>query len=261
MRYLRLLRVFALTELQFALQYRTNLLLVLAEEVITVATSLLAVLVLFGRTSTINGWTLGQMTVLLGVYYLIQGAQAVVFEPSFERFMEHVRLGTLDFILIKPVNSQFMVSTRYVQVPQVAQALLGVAVLAAGLAQVGERVRLVEAAAFALTLVCGLVLVYSLLLVLSTLAFWFVRVDNLLAIFWSFLDAGRFPVDIYPGWLRLTLSSVVPIGIAVTLPAQAIAGRLDGVGLGLMLVATGAAWSFAAWFWRRGLVNYTGASA
>ena len=73
--------------------------------------------------------------------------------------------------------------------------------------------------------------------------------------------AGRFPVDIYPGWLRLTLSSVVPIGIAVTLPAQAIAGRLDGLGLALMLVATVAAWSFAAWFWRRGLVNYTGASA
>ena len=261
MRYLRLLRVFALTEVQFALQYRVNLLLVLLEEVITVATSLLAVLVLFSRTSAINGWTLGQMIVLLGVYYLIQGAQAVIFEQSFERFMEHVRLGTLDFILIKPVNSQFMVSTRYIQMSHLAQALLGVAVLAAGLAQVGERVRLLEAAAFAVTLVCGLVLVYSLLLVLSTLAFWFVRVENLLAIFWSFLDAGRFPVDIYPGWLRLTLSSVVPIGIAVTLPAQAIAGRLDSLGLALMLVATVVAWSFAAWFWRRGLVNYTGASA
>jgi viologen exporter family transport system permease protein len=118
-----------------------------------------------------------------------------------------------------------------------------------------------EALAFAVTLVCGLALVYSLLLVLSTLSFWFVRVENLLAIFWSFIDAGRFPVDIYPGWLRLTLSTVVPIGIAVTIPAEAIAGRLDPLGLGLMLLGTLVVAWFASWFWRQGLRNYTGASA
>jgi ABC-2 type transport system permease protein len=129
------------------------------------------------------------------------------------------------------------------------------------MAQVGERIGLFEAASFAVTLACGVALVYSLLLVLSTMSFWFVRVDNLLAIFWSFLDAGRFPVDVYPGWLRVTLSTVVPIGIAVTVPAQAIAGRLDTLGLIFMLVGSAAAWLFAAWFWRLGLRNYTGASA
>ena len=63
---------------------------------------------------------------------------------------------------------------------------------------------------FAVALFCGLVLVYVLLLSLSTLAFWFVRVENLLAVYEAFLDAGRFPVDIYPGWLRLTMSTVIP---------------------------------------------------
>jgi len=111
------------------------------------------------------------------------------------------------------------------------------------------------------TLSCGLLLVYGLLLALSTLSFWFVRVDNLLAIFWSFLDAGRFPVDVYPGWLRITLSTVVPIGIAVTVPAQAISGRLDALGLGAMLLGTVVVSLFATWFWRRGLRSYTGASA
>jgi ABC-2 type transport system permease protein len=103
--------------------------------------------------------------------------------------------------------------------------------------------------------------VYGLVLVLSTLAFWFVRIENLLSIFWSFLDAGRFPVDVYPGWLRVTLSTVVPIGIAVTLPAEAVAGRLDTLGLFGMLVGTAGVWAFAGWFWRLGLRNYTGASA
>ena len=261
MRYLRLLALFARAELQFAVEYRANLLLDLFEELIIVVTSLIAVLVLFSHTGVINGWTLAQMIVLLGVYYLIQGAQSVVFEASFERFMEHVRLGTLDFILIKPANSQFMVSARHVQVAQLGQVGLGCVLVAYGVGQVGAGVGVREVLSFALTLACGLALVYCLLLVLSTLAFWFVRIENLLAIFWSFLDAGRFPVDVYPGWLRVTLSTVVPIGIAVTVPAQAVAGRLDSLGLGAMLVGTLAVWSFAGWFWRLGLRNYTGASA
>src|ERR671933_749276 len=154
-----------------------------------------------------------------------------------------------------------MVSVRHVQVLKVGQAGLGFVVLAIGLRQVGERVSLPDALSFALTIVCGLALVYCLLLVLSTLSFWFVRVENILAIFWAFLDAGRFPVDVYPGWLRVTLSTIVPIGIAVTVPAQAVAGRLDGLGLGAMLLGTLAIWTFASWFWRVGLRNYTGASA
>jgi len=260
-RYLRLLRLFAQIELQFALEYRANLVLDLFEEVIVVVSSLAAVLVLFSHTGVINGWTLSQMIVLLGVYYLIQGAQSVVFDPSFERFMEHVRLGTLDFILIKPANSQFMVSTRHIQLAQMGQVVLGVLLVGVGVVQVGGGIGPAEAASFVVTLVCGLLLVYGLLLALSTLAFWFVRVENLLAIYWSFLDAGRFPVDVYPGWLRVTLSTVVPIGIAVTVPAQAIAGRLDALGLVAMLVGTIVVCCFATWFWRRGLRSYTGASA
>jgi len=247
--------------LQFALEYRANLALDLFEELIIVISSLVAVLILYDHTSAINGWTEGQMIELLGVYYLVQGAQAVVFETSFERFMEHVRMGTLDFILIKPVDSQFMISTRHVQVPQFGQIAMGVLVLAIGIAQVGGGFGVLDALAFAATLVCGLLLVYSLLLVLSTLSFWFVRVENLLAIFWSFLDAGRFPVDVYPGWLRVTLSTVVPIGIAVTVPAQAIAGRLELAGVVAMIGGTIIMCWFASWFWRRGLRSYTGASA
>ncbi len=259
--YLRLLALFARTELQFAFEYRANLALDLFEEFIIVATSLFAVLILYDHTGAINGWSEGQMIELLGVYYLVQGAQAVVFETSFERFMEHVRMGTLDFILIKPVDSQFMISTRHIQIPQLGQIFMGLIVLAVGIAQVDVGVGVLDVAAFAVTAACGLLLVYSLLLVLSTLSFWFVRVENLLAIFWSFLDAGRFPVDVYPGWLRVTLSTVVPIGIAVTVPAQAIAGRLDQVGLLAMLGGTVVMWWFASWFWRRGVRSYTGASA
>ncbi|HYY54011.1 MAG TPA: ABC-2 family transporter protein [Candidatus Dormibacteraeota bacterium] len=260
LRYLRLLRAFAATELQFELEYRTNLVVELLQMVVVIVTSLGAALVLFNYTTQLNGWTLGEMLVLLGVFYVVQGVEETIFQPSFTTFMEHVRQGTLDFILLKPVSAQFFVSVRRMQLIQTAQATLGVAIVVVGITRL-ELVTPWTAVAFALALACGVALVYALLLGLSTLAFWFVRVDNILAIFWSFLDAARFPIDIYPGWLRLTLSTVVPIGIAVTVPAQALAGRLDLTGLALLGVAAVAAMAVSAWLWRLGLRSYTGASA
>lgn len=260
-RYLRLLRLFIRTELQFALEYRVNLLLEVMQMIVVAGTSIAAVLILFSYTTAMNGWTLAQMIVLLGVYYMVQGAEELVMQPSFQKFMEGVRDGTLDFILLKPVSSQFMVSFRHFQTVQVVQVLMGLGVTIFGLSQLAAEVTLASALAFALTLACGFVLIYALLLALSTLAFWFVRVDNILAIFWAFIDAGRFPIDIYPGWLRLTMSTVIPIGIAVTVPAKAIAGLVDGQTLVLIAAATGLAWILSRAFWKRGLRAYTGASA
>jgi ABC-2 type transport system permease protein len=259
-RYLRLIALFFRTELQYELEYRANLVLEVVQTVVIIATSVGAILVLFTYTNVMNGWDLGAMLVLLGCFYLVQGFGELVLAPSFEKFMEHVRLGTLDFALLKPASAQFLVTLRHFRVVQLAQIGLGGVVVAVGLARVATAGPF-EVLGFAVALGCGFVLIYALLLALSTFAFWFVRVDNLMAIYWSFLDAGRFPVDIYPGWLRVTLSSAVPIGVAVTVPAQVIAGRLDPLGLGLLVVGTLAAFTLSAWFWRLGLRSYTGASA
>jgi ABC-2 type transport system permease protein len=176
LRHLRLLGLFARVELQYEAEYRANLALELVQTLAIIGSSVAAVLVLFDYTQSLNGWSLPQMLVLLGVYYLVQGTEELVFEPSVTQFMEQVRLGTLDYTLLKPANS-------------------GV-VLALGIAQLGATVAPASAVAFGITMLCGLVLVYCILLVLATLCFWFVRVDNILVIFWSFMDAGRFPVGI-----------------------------------------------------------------
>jgi ABC-2 type transport system permease protein len=260
-RYFRLLRLFITTELQYALEYRANLALEIMQNVVVAGTSVAAVLILYAYTEVMNGWTLPQMVVLLGVFYTVQGLEELVFQPSFQRFMEHVRAGTLDFVLLKPVSSQFMVSFRHFQTVQTFQVLLGLGITLYGVAQLADVVTVGTALAFALTLGCGFVLIYTLLLVLSTLAFWFVRVDNILALFWAFIDAGRFPTDIYPGWLRVTMLTVVPVGIAVTIPAKAIVGGIDVQTLALVIGATVVAWVLSRAFWKRGLRAYTGASA
>jgi ABC-2 type transport system permease protein len=260
-RYLRMFRAFASSEFQFEMEYRGNFYLSIVEMFLVIGTSIAAVLVMFQHTTTMNGWTLPQMIVLLGVYYMIQGGVNLVFSPSFERLMEHVRAGTLDFHLLKPVNVQFLVSTRHLRVVRAADLALGLAVVIFGLVQVGAEIGVGPALLFVLSLLFGIMLVYSLLLGLVTLAFWFVRVENLLAIFWAFTEAGRFPVDVYPLWLRVSLSTIVPIGIAVTAPANVIAGRMDAVAVAMLGVGTVLAVGFASALWRWGLRSYTGASA
>jgi ABC-2 type transport system permease protein len=261
MRYLRMFRAFASTEFQFEMEYRGNFYLSILEMFLVIGTSIAAVLVMFAHTTTMNGWTLPQMIVLLGVYYLIQGGVSLVFSPSFERVMEHVRVGTLDFHLLKPVNTQFLVSTRHLKVVRAADLVLGLIVVIVGLFQVGEQIGLGQALLFSASIFFGWMLVYALILGLVTLAFWFVRVENLLAIFWAFTEAGRFPVDVYPLWLRVSLSTIVPIGIAVTAPANVIAGRMDWIAVAVLGAGTVLAVAVASLLWRWGLRSYTGASA
>jgi ABC-2 type transport system permease protein len=260
-RYMIIFGLFVQTEVQRELEYRANLLMEVLQMLMVIGSSVGAVLVLFSYTTVLNSWTLPQMLVLLGVYYLVQGVEEMVFQPSVTQMMEHVRQGTLDFTLLKPADSQFLLSLRQWNIVQIAQVLLGVIVMGIGIGQIGQALTVGTVFAFLVTLACGLILVYSVLLVLATLSFWFVRVDNILAVFWAFMDAGRFPVDVYPGWLRVTLSTVVPIGIAVTVPAQAIANRLDGVSFLATVGGTALACVLSSWFWRVGLRNYTGASA
>jgi ABC-2 type transport system permease protein len=261
MRYLRMFRAFGSTEFQFEMEYRGNFFLSILEMFLVIGTSIAAVLVMFEHTTTMNGWTLPQMIVLLGVYYLIQGGVSLVFSPSFERVMEHVRAGTLDFHLLKPVNTQFLVSTRHLKVVRAADLVLGLGVVLVGLFQVGEQIGVGQALLFSVSIFFGWMLVYALILGLVTLAFWFVRVENLLAIFWAFTEAGRFPIDVYPLWLRVSLSTIVPIGIAVTAPANVIAGRMDAVAVAVLGAGTVLAVAVASLLWRWGLRSYTGASA
>ena len=259
-RHLRILALFARLEAQFELAYRTNFLFDVLQQLVITGTSLGAVFILFSYTETMNGWTLPAMLVLLGVFYIVQGIGELAFQPSFQQFMEQVRLGTLDFVLLKPVDAQFFVSVRRIKFTAVAEIGLGVAIVIAGFLRLGP-LDPASALLFVATLACGIVLVYVLLLVLGTLAFWFVRVENLLVVYEAFTDAARFPIDIYPFWLRFAMSSLVPIGVAVTLPAQAVSGRLDALGVLTIFVAALAAAGFGRWFWRLGLRSYTGASA
>ncbi len=243
------------------LQYRTHLFVQLAQSLIGLVTALFGLGVVFSKTDNLAGWTPAELLAVVGVYFLVGGITQLVVQPSLSRFMEDVRQGTLDFTLTKPVDAQGLVSIRRIEPWKLIDVAIGVAVLAVALARLGGSIGWDDAAAFALVLLAGVVIVYSFLLILVTFAFWFVRLDNILVIFQSMYEAGRWPITIYPTWLRGALTFIVPIGFAITVPAEALTGRLT-----LQLVAGALALAVALplaarWFWKFGLRHYSGASA
>ena len=118
-----------------------------------------------------------------------------------------------------------------------------------------------SAPAVVVALLLGASMIYCFWLAITTVAFWVVRMDHVLELFEGVYQTGRWPVGVYPGWLRYTVTFLVPVAFAVTVPAEAVTSRLElgtlllSVGFGLLLFV------FTRWFWRFGLRHYSGASA
>jgi ABC-2 type transport system permease protein len=202
------------------------------------------------------------LLVLVGIHFFLSGLIGLVIRPSMEALMEGIRLGTFDFLLTKPADSQLLASAQVVAPQAATDAVVGIAVITYALTRLDVAIGPMHIALFAVLLLAGLVIVYSFLLILSTCAFWFVKLENVLVIFQTlFGNAGRWPITIFPGWLRMFLTFVVPLAFAVTVPAQALTGTLSWP---TSLLAVGVAALFflvARVFWMVALRRYTGASA
>jgi ABC-2 type transport system permease protein len=261
MSYLRLAWAFFRIGVMGEAAYRINFFIQVFQSLLELATSLAGLAVIFSYTNSLGGWSPDEILALVGVYFLIGGMIGLVIQPGMEQLIESVREGTLDFTLTKPEDAQLLVSLRQVDIWRLVDVVMGFGVLAAALIRLREHVGIPQAAAFGVMLLTGGAIIYSFWLILASLSFWFVRVENILEIFRSMYEAGRWPISLYPGWLRFALTFVVPVAFAVTVPAEALTGRLSGatllgaVGLALVLLV------ISRLVWRRGLRQYSGASA
>jgi ABC-2 type transport system permease protein len=150
---------------------------------------------------------------------------------------------------------------RQVEVWKLVDVVVGLVVLAVAITRLGAAVGPAEAVAFLVALLAGVTIIYSFLLILATCAFWVVRLDNILNIFQSMYEAGRWPIGIYPPWLRTMLTFLVPIGFAITVPTEGLVGRLTSPNLLGAIALSVALPLVARVFWRIGVRHYSGASA
>jgi ABC-2 type transport system permease protein len=250
-------RVGALNELQ----YRVNFFVQLGESLLALITGLVGLALVFNHTQELGGWSRQELLAVMGVHILVGGLIKTTIQPNMERLMGDVQQGTLDFTLTKPADSQVLVSVREVRIWQTVDIVMGLIVLVVAVLQVQARIGAWEALAFAAALLMGGLMIYCFWLMLTTGAFWLIRMDQIVELFQGVYQAGRWPVGIYPGWLRTGLTFLVPIAFAVTVPAEALTGRLTSQTMLGAAALTVFLLLLARWVWFTGLRNYTGASA
>jgi ABC-2 type transport system permease protein len=250
-------RIGALNELQ----YRANFFIQLLQSAVAVGTAVVVLALVYSHTDDLNGWSESELLVVMGIQILLGGIIATSIQPNMQRLMEDVREGTLDFALTKPEDSQVLVSVREVRLWRAVDVLAGGAVLGYGIAGLDRGVGLGDALLFLALLALGAVTIYCFWLVIATLAFWIVNVWEIIELFQGIYLAGRWPVSIFPAWLRVGLTFIVPLAFAITVPAEAVTSRLEWSTVGLAVGFTAAFFAFTRWWWRFGLRFYSGASA
>jgi ABC-2 type transport system permease protein len=250
-------RVAALNELQ----YRANFFIQLVQAAIGFGTGVAVILLVFSHTNELNGWDAYELLALFGVQMLLGGLVHTAVQPAMQKLMDDVREGTLDYVLTKPLDAQLLVSVREARVWRLMDALGGLTIIVYALTQVERAVGLEDVAGFLVMISLGAAMLYCFWLVLATMAFWVVRIWAVNDLFEGLYQTGRWPIGIYPGWLRYGLTFLVPIGFAVTVPAEAVTARLDwATAVGAAAFALVAIVLSRAVF-RRGLRSYSGASA
>jgi ABC-2 type transport system permease protein len=243
------------------LQYRVNFFVQLLQTLIALGTGLVGLWLVFSHTNTLDGWKPSELLALMGVYTLMGGFINTVIQPNMERLMADVQEGTLDYALTKPVDAQLLASVREIRVWQSVDVVTGAIVIGIALVRIHSQVGIGQALSFLFVLLMGGVMIYCFWLMLTTAAFWVVKMDNIVNLFEGVYAAGRYPIGIYPGWLRLGLTFLVPIAFAVTIPAEALTGRLTSQTVLGTVAFTALLLILTRYIWRLGLRRYSGASA
>lgn len=263
MRYLRLLREFIRASAQQEMAYRANFFIGLLHSLLNLGTGILGLVVLFGQVESLHGWDFPATLALLGVYLTVGALRGLVIGPSLEALAglgQEVMTGNFDFSLLRPVNVQFLASFRHWRLFSLLDLALGLGVLGIAVSRPGQSLSVQQALSFLVALSAALAILYALLLALTAMVFW----SPGFLFTWVFdgiFQMARYPVGIYPGWLRLVLTWVIPIGVITTVPAQALTGNAPWSLLAGSVLLAAALVTAASLLFQRALRRYSSASS
>ena len=258
-RYFKILRLFWSTAIATELEYRLNFLIATVTSIANLVGSLFG-LSLFYRTGyTFDGWNWQEATIVLGLFTLLQGFSATFLVPNLNSIVKQVEQGTLDFVLLKPISSQFWLSTKTISPWGFPDLLFGTILII----YAGNKLGLAwyNYLASLIPLSFGVVILYSLWFILGATSIWFVKVYNVTEVLRGLLEAGRYPMVAYPTIYRLFFTFVVPVAFLTTVPAQAMLSRSElSWTIGAAILAS-LLFVFSIFFWRFALRFYTSASS
>jgi len=259
LRYFRVLGRFWGAAIAAEMEYRLNFLLAALGSLGNFGGSLFSLFLFYRTGYSFEGWPWEAALLVVGIFTLLQGFSATILSPNLNRIVTHVQEGTLDFVLLKPISSQFWLSTRSFSLWGLPDFLLGGLLIA----YAGNQLSLPFTAYWlALPAIAfSFLILYSLWFVLGATSIWFVKVYNVTEVLRGLVAAGRFPMVAYPAAYRFFFTFIVPVAFLTTVPAQTLRGVVSGTWLisaGLLAAVLLVA---ANQFWRFALRFYTSASS
>jgi ABC-2 type transport system permease protein len=257
----RVLSALLKINVQQELAYRVDTLINILTSIMWLGWELVGLSIIFSNTNSIGGWRAGDLIALLGVFRIINTFMQMVVWPNTEKFNRGIREGSLDYIFLQPFNSQFMVSFSRIVIWNIWNLIIGIVLIVIGLSMTSSAATLGNVATFLLLTFSGGVVIYSLWVVLIAMTFWFTKFDNNVTLMAALMDAGRFPATVYPVWLRVIVTFIVPIALATTVPLQALRGELEWWQVALALAASAIAFLISSGVWKAGIRRYSGASS
>ncbi|MEH2105957.1 ABC transporter permease [Nostoc sp.] len=258
-RYLKVLRLFWSTAIAAELEYRINFFIAALSSLGNLVGSLFGLFLFYRTGYTFSGWTWEAALIVLGIFTLLQGFSATFLASNLNRIVRHVQEGTLDFILLKPIRSQFWLSTHTLSPWGLPDLIFGSIII--GYAGKRLGVGIDEYLLGVLPLLFSLVILYSLWFMLGATSIWFVKIYNATEVLRGLLEAGRYPIAAYPTAYRFFFTFVMPVAFLTTVPAQVLLGRSEIswlIGAAILAVVLFFA---STWFWRFALRFYTSASS
>ncbi len=259
LRSLRLIKLFWATSIVAEMEYRLNFLFALFTSLGTLAGSLFTLFIVYRTGANLGGWSWQQALLVTGCFTLLEGFTATVLSANLTRIVRHVQTGTLDFVLLKPVDTQLWLSTRHFNPWGIPDLCFGFILLgyAGHLNNLGpmDYLRAVPA------LIAAMMILYALWYTLCTLSVWFVKIYNVTEVLRAFLESGKYPVTAYPPAYRLIFTLVLPVAFLTTVPAQMLLGQSTFWPVVLAFLIAAGLLTFSRWFWTFAMRHYTSASS
>jgi ABC-2 type transport system permease protein len=260
-RYLRLLLLELRLSVSMGMEYRWNFIIDVALSMLWVGVGLVPIFAVFDRGRHIAGWTFEQSLVVVGFFTLLKGVLDGIVSASLIALVDRIRQGTLDFLLLKPVDSQFLASTSRFEVLRLLDTVPALAIFGVAFHRMGRAPSAGDVALAAMLLVTASIVLYSVWLIVICAAFWAVRMDNLVYLLGSLFDFARWPASVFRGVWRLVFTAIIPIALLTTYPAEALLGAHD---VRHVLIACSGAAALAVLSraaWKMSLRHYTSASS
>jgi ABC-2 type transport system permease protein len=258
--YLRLWFRFASVAFVREAEYRTNFAVNTLVSILSLVLAALSYEILYRFTPDVAGWSKPEALTLLGVFRLVEALIEMLVARNMWDVSKSIQSGDMDYLLLRPASSQFLATFQRINLTEGVNALIGIGLIAYALNQTGAEPSALSIGAALVMMLCGLVLLYAFWCASVTLAFWF-QAGPLESLFHWFIDAGRYPVSFFKGWIRLFLTFVFPVAFASTFPTQALLGVIEPRTLltGCLLSVL-ALWG-ANRFWNVGVRHYSSASS